>query len=113
MTDPSRRWLSAPDWLVSILVGLILAFRCAEPSRRPPATVPNHAPSVTRSIQAAQPAVDAKPRVHVRGYYRKDGTYFRPHERRWPRPSRGPGDDVRDRREDERDEAHPGRQDED
>lgn len=35
--------------------------------------------------ERATPSAPAEPVEHVKGYYRKDGTYVRPHTRRKPR----------------------------
>lgn len=51
----------------------------------PPSVVSPFVPDTGRSTPAAPGYYDSDKTVSVRGYYRKDGTYVRPHMRRPPR----------------------------
>jgi hypothetical protein len=61
--------------LAAVLVALLVAvLSLAQPEDAPKKKTNPPAPSTQR----------ASPRVHVRGYHRKDGTYVQPHTRSYP-----------------------------
>ena len=104
-STPRRRKKSNPLTVVVVLIlliisGIVSGFQSllginskpAEPTQTYSETVisnsslPLVSSTPTQSYSGDEAGgYDDRGRVHVRGYYRKDGTYVRPHTRRAPR----------------------------
>ena len=81
---------------IRLLIGslLLAVCSCTAPQTESvePAAVSSTPPAATSTSSStwtaparAQSAPSSSGRVHVKGYYRKDGTYVRPHTRRYPK----------------------------